>query len=67
MLLGHPAITGFCRSCTITLKTQFTELLELSVAKYFTCVVPTGKKAPLARPSVRSTRNRQLSLKVGSV
>jgi hypothetical protein len=46
MVEGHPVMTGFVTSLTITLNVQTEELPFPSVAVYLTCVVPMLKRFP---------------------
>jgi hypothetical protein len=46
MLVGHPTITGFVMSLTVTLNEHVAVFAEKSVAVYVTNVVPNGKVLP---------------------
>src|SRR5687768_11259149 len=66
MLAGHPTITGFVLSLTMTLKLQVAVFPEPSMAIYVTSVVPIGKVLPGAFVLVNVERE-QLSEAVGGV
>jgi hypothetical protein len=66
MFEGHPVITGFILSTTVTVKEHKDEFPEPSVAVYVTVDTPTGNVAPgtLLLVNVESV---QLSVAVGAV
>ena len=67
MFEGHPAITGFVLSCTVTLKEQVDVFPAASVAVYVTTVVPRPKTVPGLFVVVKVNVPAQLSDTVGAV
>lgn len=66
MLEGHPVITGFVLSDTVTVKEHRDVFPEASVAVYVTVVTPMGNVAPGTLLLVNVERE-QLSVAVGAV
>ena len=66
ILAGHPVITGFVLSLTVTVNEQVAVLPELSVAVYITTVVPTGNASPELWVDIKDAIP-QLSATVGTV